>query len=125
MKDVVLSSITGILEPYGDVLEVEEGSLVIKIRFHSLIKFTSFWLAHLDGSLARTMLPLFLTDELRNRKDSPRFHLEMEFDLNDYVALAYELNLSALSVGQGAGQIIIILPKYTTSSHSNCYYMYA
>ena len=91
--DRVLSRITIFLEPYGDVIQAVEGSLIIHIRFHNLVKLTTFWLAYLDDSLANQMLNVFMTDEIAASHDPSSLHLDLEFNLNNYVDAAYQLSM--------------------------------
>ena len=91
--DRVLSRITAFLEPYGDVIQAVEGSLTIHIRFYSLLKLTSFWLAYLDRSLANQMLDVFLTEKMLATHDPSNLHLDLEFDLNKYVDAAYQISM--------------------------------
>ena len=91
--DRVLSRINAFLEPYGDVLQAVEGSLIIHIRFHNLVKLTAFWLAYLDGSLASQMLEVFMTEDISASHDPSSLHLDLEFELDNYVDAAYQLSM--------------------------------
>ena len=93
MKDQILTRIASILNPYGDVIQAVEGSLIIRIRFHDLVKLTAFWLAYLDGTLANQMLEVFMTDEIAASYDPSSLHLDLEFNLNNYVDAAYQLSM--------------------------------
>ena len=90
--DRVLSRITTFLEPYGDVIQAVDGSLIIRIRFYNLVKLTTFWLAYLDGSLAKNMLEVFLSQETATY-DSSNLQLDLEFSLNNYTDAAYQLSM--------------------------------
>ena len=92
-KDQILLKMTALLKPYGDVIQAVEGSLIIQIRFHSLTKLAHFWLIYLDGSLANQMLEVFMTEEISASHDPSSLHLDLEFDLNSYVEVAYQLSM--------------------------------
>ena len=99
IKDEILSRFKELLRPYGDVINATKGSLVIHIRFYSIVKLTTFWLAYLDGSLANQMLDVFLTKEISASHDPSSLHLDLEFGLNSYVDAAYQLNMHMMTTG--------------------------
>ena len=98
IKDDILALLTSFLEPFGVLISTEKGSLVLNIRFSSLIKLTAFWLAYLDGSLARDMLGIFVTEEMKQQHDIADLRLDLKFTLNDYVKAAYDLDLNPFTL---------------------------
>ena len=96
-SDQILRRITAFLEPYREVIQAVAGSLIIDIRFHSLVKLAHFWLAYLDGSLANQMLQVFMTEHILASRDPSSLHLDLEFDHNSYVEVAYQLGMHPLT----------------------------
>ena len=100
-KDCVLSRITTFLEPFGDVTRTEDGSLIIHIRFHSLVKLTKLFLACQDGSLAKNMLHVFMTEEMLSMYDPSDLCLDLEFNFDNYVDAAFLLYMHPVTSTHG------------------------
>ena len=93
ISDDILHNLKKYMNDYGVIKEYTKGSLIANIRFHSLLKLTSFWMKLLDGSLERDLLKILTPSAIREQYDLADLKLNMEFSLNDYVAAAYELIL--------------------------------
>ena len=50
-------------------------------------------MTYLDGSLANQMLQVFLTEDISASYNPSSLHLDLEFDLDSYLEVAYQLSM--------------------------------